>query len=350
LVRGIYPDLTSGELNLTVAGRLFENNNVCFHGVKKIGSFDIDGASARGWLLAPVNANGKANSQVLMPVWNGADVMRRPNDRWIIDFGMGVSERDSSLFEAPFEYVKSVVWPERKGNRNSNLVREWWLLGGPRPALRRPMSQLERVIATPALSKHRVFVWIPKRVLPDAQLMVTTRDDDTTFGILHSRFHEAWSLRLGTSLEDRPRYTPTTTFETFPFPEGLTPNIPAKDYADDPRAIAIAKAAKRLDELRNAWLNPPDLIDIVPEVVPGYPDRILPKNDEAAAILKKRTLTNLYNQRPQWLADAHRDLDAAVAAAYGWPADISEEEALAKLLALNLARAGAAPANGDDEQ
>jgi hypothetical protein len=106
--------------------------------------------------------------------------------------------------------------------------------------------------------------------------------------------------------------------------------------------------------LRNAWLNPPDLINVVPEVVPGYPDRILPKNDEAAAELNKRTLTNLYNTRPQWLVDAHRDLDAAVAAAYGWSADISEEEALAKLLELNLARAGTAAqlkvvSNDDDD-
>jgi type II restriction/modification system DNA methylase subunit YeeA len=138
-----------------------------------------------------------------------------------------------------------------------------------------------------------------------------------------------------------PRYTPTTTFETFPFPEGLTPNIRAADYATDPRAINIAAAAKRLDDLRQAWLNPPDLIRIEPEVVPGYPDRILPKDTVAAAILRERTLTNLYNQRPQWLTDAHRDLDAAVAAAYGWPADIAEEEALAKLLDLNLARAAA---------
>jgi hypothetical protein len=120
----------------------------------------------------------------------------------------------------------------------------------------------------------------------------------------------------------------------------LTPNIPASTYANEPRATAIALAAKRLDELRNAWLNPPDLIDVVPEVVPGYPDRILPKTEEAATILKKRTLTNLYNERPQWLADAHRDLDAAVAAAYGWPADVSEENALARLLELNLSRAG----------
>ena len=136
-----------------------------------------------------------------------------------------------------------------------------------------------------------------------------------------------------------PRYTPTTTFETFPFPEGLTPNIPAKNYAADPRAKRIAKAAKKLDDLRRAWLNPPDLVDIVPEVVPGYPDRILPKTAEAAAKLKTRTLTNLYNERPSWLDSAHAELDRAVASAYGWPEDISTEDALARLLALNLERA-----------
>ena len=172
---------------------------------------------------------------------------------------------------------------------------------------------------------------------------VIARDDDTAFGVLHSRFHQAWALGLCTWLGvgNDPRYTPSTTFETFPFPEGLTPNVPAAEYADDPRAIAIANAARRLNELREAWLNPPDLVARVPEVVPGYPDRIVPASPKAAAILKKRTLTNLYNERPAWLDNAHRDLDAAVAAAYGWPADLSEEEALARLLALNLERAAA---------
>ena len=144
-----------------------------------------------------------------------------------------------------------------------------------------------------------------------------------------------------------PRYTPSTTLETFPFPDGLTPNMPASAYGSDPRAVAIANAARRLDELRTDWLNPTDLVEIVPEVVPGYPDRILPKNAAAAAILKKRTLTNLYNERPAWLDNAHRDLDAAVAAAYGWPANISDEDALARLLALNHARSNAeAPVPG----
>lgn len=139
--------------------------------------------------------------------------------------------------------------------------------------------------------------------------------------------------------------TPSTTFETFPFPEGLTPDIPAADYAGDPRAQAIAAAAARLNELRENWLNPADLVVREPEVVAGYPDRILPRDEEAARELKKRTLTNLYNARPQWLANAHAALDAAVADAYGWGEDwragtLSDDEMLARLFALNQARAG----------
>jgi type II restriction/modification system DNA methylase subunit YeeA len=141
-----------------------------------------------------------------------------------------------------------------------------------------------------------------------------------------------------------PRYTPSTTFETFPFPDGLTPDRPASDYAADPRAEDIAEAARTLDRHREAWLNPPDFVRRVPEVVPGYPDRILPKDDAAAAVLKKRTLTNLYNARPAWLDHAHRALDEAVADAYGWGDDwraglLSDDEILARLFALNQERA-----------
>ena len=119
------------------------------------------------------------------------------------------------------------------------------------------------------------------------------RDDDTTFGTGSSHFHEAWALRVGSKLEDRPCYTPTTCFQTFPFPAGLAPSTPADAYADDPRAQRIAAAAKRLNELLATWLNPPDLVVRVPEVMPGFPERILPKDDDAARELKKRTLTKL---------------------------------------------------------
>ena len=218
--------------------------------------------------------------------------------------------------------------------------------------MRAALAPQVRYIATPTVSKHRVFAWLDSRIQPDHQLVAIARDDDTTLGILHSRFHEAWSLRLGTSLEDRPRYTPTTTFETVPFPEGLTPNIPAGSYAQDPRAIAIAEAARALTEARDRWLNPAELVDHVPEVVPGFPDRIVPRNAAAAQALKKRTLTNLYNTRgtPEgaWLDALHRRLDEAVAAAYGWPADISPDDALAALLALNHARPHATRGRGGE--
>ena len=112
---------------------------------------------------------------------------------------------------------------------------------------------------------------------------------------------------------------------------------PTGDYAHDPRAIAIAEAARRLVELRDRWLNPPEWVAWVDEPIPGYPKRPVPRDEATAKELKKRTLTNLYNTRPQWLADAHAALVAAVAAAYGWPADISQDDALRELLALNLA-------------
>lgn len=130
----------------------------------------------------------------------------------------------------------------------------------------------------------------PSRELGDA----IAGGDDTTFGVLPSRFHELWALQMGSLLGVGydPRFTPSTPFETFAFPEGLTPNIHAAACADDPRWRAIAAAAARLNEFRENWLNPPDLVRRFPEVEPGDPDRILPVDEAAAKVLKTRTLTN----------------------------------------------------------
>ena len=275
---------------------------------------------------------------MLKPWVNARDLTRRPSGRWIIDFGWEMSEADAALYEIPFGYIKAHVWPVRQRNREPASREFWFRHWNPRPNMWRALHGLPRYIATPALSKHRLFVWLDPRICPDHAIIVVARDDDVTFGILHSRFHEAWSLRLGTSLADRPRYTPTTTFQTFPFPAGLSPEVPAADYAGDPRAAAIAAAARRLVERRDRWLHPPEWVAWAEEPVPGYPRRPVARNEAAAKELKARTLTNLYNDRPQWLADAHAELDAAVAAAYGWDADVGEDEALGNLLGLNAAR------------
>ena len=156
-------------------------------------------------------------------------------------------------------------------------------------------------------------------------------------------------------METRPRYTPTTCFETFPFPWP-----PGQEAEDDPLVRAIAQAAKKLNELRENWLNPPEWTREEVLEFPGSTDgpwsqyvhdpddrgigvvrypRVAPQDEECARKLKKRTLTNLYNERPTWLDLAHKALDRAVAAAYGWPPDMTDEQILENLLALNLARA-----------
>ena len=331
----ISSDLSPGNLDLTKAVPLKCNQGIAFAGIFKDGPFNIPGDLAKQWLQLPTNPNGRPNSDVLKPWFNGIDVTRRSTGQWVIYFAQ-MSETEAALYEVPFEYVKTHIYPIRRNNNNRSRRVYWWRHGRPTQDMHTEVSRLYRYIATVRHTKHRCFVWCDARICPDSALIAIARDDDTTFGILHSRFHEAWSLRLGTSLEDRPRYTPTTTFETFPFPEGLSPDVPASEYADDPRASVIAEAARRLVELRDRWLNPPEWVEWIDEPVPGYPKRPAPRNEAAAKELKKRTLTNLYNARPQWLADAHAALDAAVATAYGWGADISDDEALKELLALNL--------------
>jgi type II restriction/modification system DNA methylase subunit YeeA len=152
-----------------------------------------------------------------------------------------------------------------------------------------------------------LFTWLPATTVPDSALIVFATDDDYLFGVLHSKVHELWARGTGTQLrevESGFRYTPTTTFDTFPFPR------PVEEQRNK-----IAALARRLDDLRRGWLNPSGLSDDV---------------------LETRTLTELYNQRPPWLADVHGDLDRAVLDAYGWPSDLDDDAILGRLLHLNL--------------
>ncbi|SRR5258708_3301587 len=168
--------------------------------------------------------------------------------------------------------------------------------------------------ADPLPSKHRVFVWMSTDVVPDHKLHVIASEDDYVFGILQSRMHEKWTLAqcswLGVGND--PSYSSSRTFGTFPFPWS-----PGKQPRTDSRQKRIATAARKLLTKRNAWLKPPKT---------------------SAEESKNRTLTKLYNENPTWLKDAHRELDEAVFAAYGWPNDLSDEAILARLLNLNMAR------------
>ena len=338
----IYADLTAGAANLTTARRLPENAGVAFQGSKKVGPFEVPGELARRWLLLPSNPNGRPNSDVLRPSWIGIDVARRPRDMWIVDFS-GLTQDQAAFYAAPYAHVVEHVKPLRDHNNDRQRRERWWLFGRSGSDLRAATGALERYIVTPEVSKHRVFAWAPRPILPDCKLMVVARGGDVTFGILQSRLHEVWALATGSwhGVGNDPRYTPSTTFETFPFPPGLTPDQPAASYADDPRAQAIAQTAQALVAARDRWLNPPELVTRTPEVVPGFPDRLLPRGTLAIATLRTRTLTALYNTRGTpagaWLDGLHHTLDEAVAAAYGWPSDLPDTDVLSRLLALNQA-------------
>ena len=369
-VAAIHADLTAGEgLNLTQAKQLLENADTAFIGTQKGGPFDIPGTTAREWLSYP-NPHGKPNHDVVRPWCNGSDLTRRSSDTWIIDFGSSLTEQMAALYEMPFNHTQQYVFPNRKDLKRDNHRVYWWIHAEYRPGMRRATANLSRYIATPRVAKHRVFVWQSVAVLPDSRITVIAREDSCTFGALSSRIHETWALATCSwhGVGNDPTYNAQSVFETFPFPTGLTPRDtagwhragpiseakPHEGKADaspfaaaHPQAAIIATAARRLNELREAWLNPAEWVDwvITPEEEKaGFPKRPVAKPGHEAD-LKKRTLTNLYNARPAWLDLAHKALDQAVAAAYHWPdytPEMPDEEILRRLLALNLERSNTA--------
>ncbi len=298
-VSNINADLTS-TTDTTRASTLTENVNLCFRANEKGGPFDLDPTDGSKMLHAPVNVNGRPNSDVVKPWQNADDITGRPRGMYIIDF-YEMDESTAAKYQMPFETLRHRIQAEQNASQNgkkrvAKIRNKWWLHRRSGKEMREAVASLKRYIATIATGKHRLFVWLGHDVLPDHQLYVFARDDDYFFGVLHSRIHEVWAWQMGTQLrefESGFRYTPTSTFETFPFPWA-----PGKEPKKDPRVKTIGEAAKELVRLRDNWLNPPGA---------------------SQEDLKERTLTNLYNERPAWLEQAHARLDEAVFAAYGWP-------------------------------
>lgn len=293
VVDAINPDLTAG-LDLTRAPRLLENLGIAFMGDSKGGPFELTPDLARD-MLKRKNPHRRPNRDVVVPWLNGTSITRKPKDMWIIDFGTDMSEEAASRYEAPFEYVREHVRPRRVNNRRDAYADRWWIHVEARSGMRRALAGLPRFIGTVRHAKHRIFFWIPAGTLPDSALIVFARADDYTFGVLQSRVHTVWSLAQGTQVREREtgfRYTPTTTFETFPFPRPT-----------DAQRESIAAAARELDAARQAALQP------------------------------GRALTQLYTENPTWLRRAHERLDSAVITAYGWRHPRGDTQLLADLLA-----------------
>ncbi len=352
-VSSINPNL-SAAANITEAKPLKGHDELWAYGSQQKAPFDIDEDLALEMLAHP-NPGVLPNSDVVRPSYNATQFLRRTKLTWVVDFGVEKDSSKVSRYEMPFEFCRNTIFPKRQYHREPIQRNCWWMHARPSPAYRAFAAASSELLVTPAVSKHRVFAFVDSAAVPDHALIVFQRSDMHFFGVLQSRLQETWARAQATQVREREsglRYTPSVCFETFPFPRPT----PAQE-------AAVAAAAKELNELRERWLNPPEwtvekvlefpgsvggpwdrYIDpstINPQQSTGlvrYP-RLEPRDAECAARLKKRTLTNLYNERPAWLDLAHKKLDAAVAASYGWPADLTDEKILEKLLALNLERA-----------
>lgn len=308
-VEEIAPDLST--VDCADARQLTDNTGIAFEGVVLRGPFQIEEEEATALLSRRGNPNGRPNSDVVRPRLLGEDIVKTPNNGYVIDFGVDTPRSDAALYEAPYAIVEERVYPKRQEANQAAARERWWIHWNARPKMRAALTGLDRYIATPRVAKHRVFVFVPAGVLPDAQVIAFARDDHYFLGVLQARPHVAWSLKKGSELEDRPRYTPESSFRTYPLPDP-TPEQRAQ----------IARAAEKLHTLRENWLRASSSTD----------------ND-----VRKRTMSELYNDRPAWLRDAHDDLDRAVFAAYGWeqvPENLERDEILRRLLALNFCRAG----------
>jgi type II restriction/modification system DNA methylase subunit YeeA len=345
-VLNINANLTS-TVDVTTATPLQSNADISFMGDTKGGAFDIEEHRCVEWFQA-ANPHGRPNSDVLRPWVNGRDVSQRNRGMWIIDFPAGTDSGEAARYEGPYAELKQNVKAVRRANKRMSYAERWWMHVEPRPEMRAALSGLRRYLVTLTVSKHRIFTWLEAPTLPDHQLIVFARDDDYFFGVLQSRMHELWARAKGTQLrevESGFRYTPTSTFETFPFPE------PSEE-----QRTAIAGAAAALETERCRWLSPPSLVKQETLTFPASADgiwapliegslkdgigtarftRTVPADATSEESLKKRTLTKLYTQNPDWLRNAHKALDDAVAAAYDRDPSESGAGAIEFLLRLN---------------
>ncbi|SDY78119.1 DNA methyltransferase [Nitrosomonas sp. Nm33] len=347
----IHADLTASSdastaLDLTQAKSLPTNKDRSFFGLCLAGPFKVDIATALAWLKDTGNPNGRPNSDVVRPIYNGSDITRRWAGNWVVDFA-GMEQEKAADYLAPFAHVEEKVKPVREGNREAVRAEKWWRHGRRRPELRAALTGLTYYIATPETAKHRFFVKFPVQVAPEHSLIVFPREDDVILGILSSRIHCIWALAKGgrMGLGNEPRYNASLTFETFPFPPGFDLKVKAilKAIPENMHFKNIAEAAADLTAWRDKWLNPEGWLEWAQteeERAAGFPPRPIPKLEHAVD-WKKRTLTNLYNEMPTGLKLRCEKLDKAVAKAYGWndyTPEMTDTEILQRLLKLNLLR------------
>lgn len=315
----IHADLTVGAA-VTAAVGLRANENLANRGVSLFGSgFIVQPGEAASLGLGRIGGL----EQHIRPYLNGRDLNARSRGAMVIDL-FGLSAEDArERFPEVYQWVFERVKPERDNNNREGRRRNWWLFGETNPKLRDMLAGLPRYIATVETSKHRFFVFLDASILPDNKLVNIALDDACFLGILSSRHHVAWALTAGGRLGfgNDPVYVKTTCFERFPFP------TPSPDQSAHIRALGEQlDAHRKRQQAQHPDLTLTDLYNVLEKLRAG--DMLTPK-DRAT---NEKGLVAVLRQ-------IHDELDAAVADAYGLPADLPEPEILERLVALNAERA-----------
>lgn len=295
IVSKINSSLTAN-IDVSEAARLQVNLNQCFQGVIPVGKgFIITAEQVNNWIK--VNAK---NKDVLKLFSMGANLAQNPHgkpERWIIDFN-DMSLEDASDYVLPFDYVKKNVKPERDNNRDQRAQTNWWRFLRPRPDMRKAIANLSYYFAVPRVSKWAIFIPAPLDWLPGDLNIVVASDDFYILGILTSQVHRIWVKAQSSTLKGDTRYTNTTCFETFPFPQS-----PSQKLIEQ-----IRETAQELHKYRTEQMEK-----------------------------KQWGITQLYNQffhePSSQLFKLHAKLDQLVMQAYEFKSD---DDILAKLLDLNL--------------
>ncbi|MEG4987387.1 class I SAM-dependent DNA methyltransferase [Microcoleus sp. BR0-C5] len=306
----IFSNLQAGS-DLTQSQQILANDRISSRGVMLFSS---------GFIVEQSDF-GEIESEVLFPYINGRDFMQSSRNVRVIDlFGLK-ADKAQELYPKAFQWVLDKVKPERDTNRDQSLRENWWIFGRPRTELRPALKGLQRYIATVETAKHRVFVFLPREVIPDNMLIAIALDDAYFLGVLSSRVHVTWSLAAGGTLEDRPRYNKTRCFDPFPFPD-----------ATETQKQTIRELGERLDSHRKR------VQATHPEVTITGMYNLLEKLRQGEPLDDK---DKAFNQKAlvSTLKQIHDELDAAVFAAYGWEPTLTDDQILENLVTLNAQRA-----------
>jgi hypothetical protein len=281
-----------------------------------------------GFRLTPaelplLSLDPEALPSTVRPYVIGRDLVQRAEQRFVIDF-YGLTDQEArTRYPRLFGVILERVKPQRDLVRREKRRDNYWLHAEPCTRMRDATSGLHRIIVTCRTAKHRLFSFLPSSYLPDAKVISVTLSDADQLAILSSSAHALWAERTGARLGmgDDLNYNHSECFGTFPFPD------PSAAVEATLRALGEElDATRKTVQAEHPDLTLTGLYNVLEKVRAGTP---LDAKDED---VKDRG-------RVRILKDLHDQIDRATADAYGWPHDLTDEQILERLVALNAERA-----------